>query len=187
MKFALTLLFALPAAFVLSSCGSVSGVDTTGATATARSGGYDKVIVKDFTHSTTDYKVRSKVEMATKTLPDTIVSELSKQGGFSKVSRSGKPDGSTLVIGGNIDQYDDGNAAMRLMIGFAAGNSNLDATVSYSDGSTGKSLGTVKADKNSWALGGALAAAQTADSFIDPIAKKIAAEAKAKFSKQAIQ
>ena len=187
MKHAFSLLFALPVALVLSSCGSVSGVDITGAQATSRSGGYDRVIVKDFSHSTTDYKVRSKVEMATKSLPDAIASELSKQGGFSKVSRSGKPDASTLVIGGNIDQYDDGNAAMRLMIGFAAGNSNLDATVNYLDGANGKSLGTVKADKNSWALGGGLAAAQTADSFIDPIAKKIASEAKTKFSKQATQ
>ena len=177
----------LAVAAIFSSCGTVSDLSTTGAQATAPTTGYDKVLVKDFTHSISDYKVKSKVDMATKTLPDAIASELQKGGGFAQVSRSGKPGPSTLVIGGNIDQYDDGNAALRLMIGFTAGNSNLDATVNYSDGKTGKSLGTVKADKNSWALGGALAAAQTADSFIDPISKKIATEAKSKFSKKVSQ
>ncbi len=172
---------------MFTSCGSVSGLNTAAATGFSRPGGYEKVLVKDFTTSISDFKVQSKVEVARKSLPDAIASELSKKGGFSRVSRVGKPDSTTLVIGGTIDQYDDGNAALRLMIGFAAGNSNLDATVSYTDGTTGKTLGTLKADKNSWALGGALAAAQTADSFIDPIAKKIASEAKLKFSKQAVQ
>lgn len=184
MKALYKIIPAVAIAVLHCSCGTVSSLPQDN-TKPTRPASYTKVIVKDFSHSISDYKVKSKVEMAVKSLPDAIASELAKGGAFSKVSRSGKPDASTLVIGGNIDQYDDGNPALRLMIGFTAGNSNLDATVKYTDGASGKSLGEIKADKNSWALGGALAAAQTADSFIDPIAKKIAKEAALHFSTKA--
>lgn len=167
---------------LLVSCGSTSKVKSVeGASAKT----YSRVIVNDFTHSVSDYKVKSKVNMATKTLPDAIAGELEATGAFTSIARKGKADASTLVIGGNISDYDDGNAAMRLLVGFAAGNSNLNGTIQYRDGATGKLIGSQKADKNSWALGGMLAANQDAESFIEPVAKKVAAEAAAKYSLKA--
>lgn len=182
MKFLRRLVCITAAAAVLQSCGTVSDVNLTGAQVSKPPGGYSKVLVEDFTSSPVAPVANVKVAQAEKTLPETIAGEIRELGKFSQVSRTGKPDASTLIIKGNIDQYDDGNAVMRAVVGFAAGNSNLDATVTYIDGKSGKSLGSLKADKNSWAMGGLLAAAQTADSFIEPIAKKIAKEATEKFS-----
>ncbi len=181
MKTLVSTFLLLPALVLLNSCGSVSDLSQSNAQASAPAAGYTKVIVKDFSHSITDYKVRSKVEMAQKTLADNIASEITKTGKFSQVSRSGKPDASTLLIGGNIDKFNDGNAAMRLMVGFGAGSSEFDATAAFTDGKTGKSLGTIVADKSSWALGGGIAATQDAESFIPSVSKHIAKETAAKF------
>ncbi|TAG08446.1 MAG: DUF4410 domain-containing protein [Verrucomicrobia bacterium] len=174
----------LPVFAFLSSCGSVSKFSPSNAQTTAPASGYTKVIVKNFTHSISDVKVQSKVDLAQKTVADNIASEIIKTGQFTSVSRSGKPDASTLVIGGNIDKYNDGNAALRLVVGFGAGSSEFNATATFSDGKSGKSLGTIVADKNSWALGGGIAATQDADSFIPSVSKHIAKETAAKFGKK---
>jgi hypothetical protein len=171
----------LAATVFLNSCGTVSNLSSSNAQTSAPAAGYTKVIVKDFSQSVADYKVRSKVEMAQKTLSDNIASEITKTGKFAQVSRSGTPDASTLLIGGNIDKFNDGNAAMRLMIGFGAGSSEFDATAVFTDGKSGKSLGTIVADKSSWALGGGIAATQDAESFIPSVSKHIAKETAAKF------
>ena len=182
------LIFPLIIAFgaVLTSCGTVSGVNTAGAEVAASESGYSKVIVRDFTHTVPDIKVKYKVETATKALPDYIASEIGQTGKFSQVSRSGSPDSSTLIVDGVITEYDDGNAALKMLVGFAAGNSNLNGNITFRDGGTGKTVGSIKADKNSWALGGALAASQTADSFFEPVAKKVAKEAEDKFSRTSV-
>jgi hypothetical protein len=173
--------FIIPAFVLSSSCGSVSNLSQSSTQASASAPIYSKVIVKDFTHSTSDYKVRSKVDMAQKTIADNIASELTKTGQFTQISRSGKADQATLVIAGNIDKFDDGNAVMRFLVGFGAGSSNFDATATFTDGRSGKSLGTIVADKNSWVLGGGLAATQDAESFIPSFSKIIDKKTAAKF------
>jgi hypothetical protein len=67
----------------------------------------------------------------------------------------------------------EGNAALRMFVGMGAGSSYFDANVRFSD-SRGKSLGMIRVDKNSWALGGGLAATQTVDTYMREGAKKTA-------------
>ncbi len=161
------------ATLFLSSCGSTSSLPKE---VTQSSRKFSRVVVRDFGTTVTNPKVDHKLSTARKSFPDMIVGELKSKGQFASVTRNGKSSADTLVIDGTITNYDDGNAAMRMLVGFAAGNSNFDSTVNFRD-SQGKKLGTVNVDKNSWALGGALAAAQTADSFIPGAAKSVAKEA----------
>jgi len=174
-------LLLIPVFATLVSCGTTSGVKAADGKAISSSAvKFSKVVVRDFASTENDPKVATKVAIAKKSFPDMIVGELRNTGRFSKVSRSGSVDSETLVIGGTITDYDDGNAVAKMFIGFAAGNSNFNSNVNFSG--AGKSLGNVTVDKNSWALGGALAAAQTAESFIPGAAKKVAGEA-LKFAK----
>ena len=57
-----------------------------------------------------------------------------------------------------------------------AGSAFFEADVQFRDGK-GNSIGQVKVDKNSWALGGGLAAGQSPLTFMDGAAEKIADEA----------
>jgi hypothetical protein len=66
------------------------------------------------------------------------------------------------------------------MVGFAAGNVNFDARLQLVDGGTGESLGTWDVNKNSWALGGGIAATQTPEGFMQEAAGKIGTELSAK-------
>lgn len=91
------------------------------------------------------------------------------------VSRSSGADRDTLVIDGVITRFEEGNAALRYLIGMGAGSSYFDATTRFRDG-TGAVVGETKTDKNSWVLGGALAATQTPETYMTGAAKKIADE-----------
>jgi len=71
-----------------------------------------------------------------------------------------------------ITRFVEGNAALRFLVGMGAGSSYFDAT----DGASGSSIATLSADKNSWGLGGSLAAGQTVYTFMDEAAKKTAKE-----------
>ncbi len=157
---------------LLVSCGTISSMEGTGASADKK---FSKVIVRDFNALELGYKVKSKVEMAKKSFPDAIMAELQSSANFSEISRSGKADVDTLVIDGTITRYDDGNAVARMLVGMGAGSSRFDATVNFKN--TTKRIGSIDVDKNSWFLGGSLAASQTAESFIPGAAKKIASEA----------
>ena len=92
------------------------------------------------------------------------------------MAREGSEDGSTLLIGGPITKFERGSTAARLWVGMGAGSSYLDALVEVRQGTTGALLGTVLVNKNSWGGGGALAAGQTADGFMEEAAKKVAEE-----------
>lgn len=70
---------------------------------------------------------------------------------------------------------------LRLFIGMGAGSAFFEADVYFRD-SKGATVGKIKADKNSWALGGGVAAAQNPTMFMNGAAEKIAKEA-AKLSK----
>jgi hypothetical protein len=72
--------------------------------------------------------------------------------------------------------YDEGNATLRWVVGFNAGNVNFDATLQLIDGGSQVVLGTWIVDKNSWALGGGIAATQTPDEFMAEAASKIGVE-----------
>ena len=76
-----------------------------------------------------------------------------------------------------VTRFVEGNAALRLFIGMGAGSSYFDATTRFKD-STGKVLGEIKTDKNSWGLGGSIAAGQTVFKFMENAAEKVAEEAR---------
>jgi opacity protein-like surface antigen len=75
-----------------------------------------------------------------------------------------------------ITKYEEGNSMLRLFIGMGAGSSFFEAEVYFRD-SNGAVIGKIKADKNSWALGGGVAAAQNPTMFMNGAADKIAEEA----------
>lgn len=166
--------FFAAAALALNSCGTTSNINptTTDGIGNTR---YSKVLVKDFTASVMDRK--NQVGSAKRYFPDRIAQEITKTGRFASVKRSGKADAKTLVIDGVITRYQEGNAALRLLVGMGAGSSYFDSTVNFRNGLNQKPIGSIKVDKNSWGLGGGLAAGQTPTTYMDGAAKKIAKQA----------
>ncbi|MEQ1749965.1 MAG: DUF4410 domain-containing protein [Prosthecobacter sp.] len=157
----------------LASCGSVSNNSPAPGAGTAGviSKTYSKVLIQDFTagpDSGADAAVGSK-------FAGVIASAITSAKPGTQIVRQGKADASTLVIGGEVTRFVEGNAALRLLVGMGAGSSYFDATIRISDGGNGSALNTLKADKNSWGLGGGLAASQTVDTFMSEAAKKTAA------------
>ena len=177
MKF-FYLFLLVPLASVFASCGTVSEMKPTEGFSEKK---YSKVVVRNFTytevdgedgiHSTTDF-------------PDKIRNEILEKNVFISVARNAKPSTDTLVIEGEVTKYHDGNPMLRAMVGFGAGSSYFDANVRFIDGGSGKVIGNLQAGKNSWVLGGGLAAGQTAKSFMVGAAEKVSVES-LKFSKNA--
>jgi hypothetical protein len=164
----------------LAACGTTSSLQSAEQDKTIDLTRYSKLIVEDFRDEATVKAkpevqpiLRLKLETAVKAFPDQIAAVTRSNGGFDQVGRSGTPDADTLVMRGAITQYDEGNATLRWMVGFAAGNVNFDAIVELLDGGTGQSLGKWVVDKNSWALGGGIAATQTPEGFMQEAATKI--------------
>jgi len=166
-------LLAVAGSIFLTACGTTSGLQNTQGQSIASTQKFSKVIVQDFKLSIPEF---SEKATSSKTyLPDQIATEIKKTGKFANVSRTGKPDADTLVINGVITKYKEGNPQLRLWIGMGAGSSFFEATVDFRDHKGGK-IGTINVDKNSWALGGAIAAGQGPQSFMDGAADKIAEE-----------
>lgn len=172
----------------LSACGTTSGFKSTDEVKTNSQGkkaypltGYDRVIVRDLKDTS-----KSAVNNAGKRFSDLIAIEIKETKTYTTVSRKNTK-GKAVVVEGDITRYEDGNAALRLLIGMGAGSSQLDADIRFLDNETGKPIGDILVDKNSWFLGGVLAAVQDADSHMSPAAKKIASElTKAKTGKSSI-
>lgn len=161
----------------LTGCGTTSSLKptdstkgTSGSKESLNLSGYNKVIVLNLEENSA-----SKPFKGGETFSNHIASALEKKKAFSTISRK-KDNSHALLVNGKVTNYDKGNAAARMLIGFTAGNSNFDATVNVSDNQTGKKLGTILVDKNSWALGGVMAAVQTVDSLMQSAASKIADE-----------
>ena len=176
-------LFIVAATAVLVACGTTSSLEAPKERASIDLTPYTILLVEDFKDDATSKMepeekplLEPRVAAATRMFPDQIASVVKAGGGFDDVLRSGSPEAQTLVMRGSITQYDPGNAALQLMVGFGAGNANFDAVLELVDGGTGAVLGTWKVDKNSWALGGVLAATQTPEGFMQEAAKKIGTE-----------
>ena len=160
--------------FVLTGCGTTSNLkpadNTAGAKKAISLAGYNKVIVLNLKENKA-----SKAFKGGETFSNYVAAELENKKIFSVVSRK-KDKSRAIVIDGKVTNYDKGNVVAKMLIGFTAGNSNFDATVNISDNQTGKKLGTILVDKNSWALGGALAVAQTVETLMQSAASSIAEE-----------
>lgn len=135
---------------------------------------YNSVVVSDFGDAT---KNQNMPEYAGANFADRIISAIREKGTFEKVTDNPQEiSGNTLVVSGDVTRYQEGNSTLKFLIGFGAGGTYFDANVSISDMNTQSQLGVINVDKNSWALGGAIAAGQSVDHFMNQAAKKIADE-----------
>lgn len=170
-------------ASVLTGCGTTSDIrkqGSAGATAAvtgeavaAKSAAvdfakYDTVVVLDF-----DNKVMPANETMGKSFSDKIALSIANTGAFQNVERS-MTEGKAILIDGDITRYEEGNPTMRLLIGFGAGSSYFDALVNLKDAETGEKIGDIMVDKNSWALGGGIAASQDVNAHMQSAAETIA-------------
>jgi hypothetical protein len=159
---------------ILSACGTTSSLqDLHGANVTSARK-FSRVTIQDFKSAVRDKE--GKAGAAQISFADRIAAEIKKRNKFSNVGRNVKPDPNTLVIDGTITKYEEGNPSLRFWIGMGAGSSFFEADVQFRD-SKGTPIGHVKVDKNSWALGGGVAAGQNPQTFMDGAADKIADEA----------
>ena len=178
----------LVGSLLIGGCGSTSnirssapGTDSVSVGDAARYQRYATVVVRDFVDRTDKDKIKAdaleaynaELQRATRDYADMLAGEIRSTGAFAEVLREPSA-GDALVIDGSITRYTSGNAALRLLIGFGAGSSYFDATVDLTDQMTGEQLGHVVVDRNSWGLGGGIAAGQTVEGFMRNSAKKIA-------------
>jgi hypothetical protein len=157
----------------LAACGSTSGIKRAdGGKTDLNLSSYENAVILDFSDAT---KKSNSPAFAGKNFADRIAANISEQGVFKKVSREPLKEKS-VVISGAITKYDEGSAGLRLLIGFGAGSSHFEADVKITDSESNQELGQIIVDKNSWALGGIMASAQTPETFMSEAAKKIAKE-----------
>ena len=180
MKTNFTLLACLGTVLLMTGCGTVSHV-TTAPGKDMRLEKYQRVLVLDFADEVTAKakpaareKKKLQMDFATKSFADRIAMEVGALKGFREVLRAGNPDGETLIISGTISRYEEGDSSLRLWIGMGAGSAYFDATVELKDGETKELLADQKIDQNSWGAGGAIAASQTTETFMQAAAKKLA-------------
>ena len=179
MKKILSFLSIIGLALLLSGCGTVSALRLNTIDPTLFKSRYSCVVVERFDSKNVKTDVDdTKIEYARGHFADLIVKEIQATGAFSEVSRDKKSDKATLLIGGNINEYIEGDVALRVWVGFGAGSTYFKALVRFADGNTKDDIGMMTVDNNSWALGGTLAAGQTPEAFMSGAAKKIASEAK---------
>jgi hypothetical protein len=164
-------------ALLLSACGTTSGLKSADAGSSAAAKpvalqGYDKVVVLNFTDN-----AESAPHKGGETFAATIAKKVADSKAFSSVARS-KSAGKAIVVSGKVREYKEGDAVLRGLIGFGAGSSYFDADVNFTDNQTGKPMGEITVDKNSWVLGGLAAATQDVKSHMDSAAETIAEELK---------
>jgi len=179
-------------ALALAACGTTGNIQPTPKASTVGAAhgkqtldlsAYDKVVVLDFVDATDKSGLKPEkarafadtMATAVRTFPDLIAQRIRDTAAFPEVVR-GPSTGKALVVSGRITRYEEGNGALRFLIGMGAGSSYFDATTELADAESGSALGSVATDKNSWVLGGGLAATQTVESFMQGAAQKIAAE-----------
>lgn len=169
-------------ALSLAACGSTSKLKQAEGAAAPDLSAYQVIVVTEFSNVPAKPPKAAKraeydrvVGAASQRFAQMLVNALGRYGVQGRIVRESDAPGA-LRIEGDITRYKEGNAALRLIVGFGAGSSYFDATVRFVDADSGRVLGTIAVDKNSWPLGGALAALQDADSHMQGAAERIAEE-----------
>jgi len=169
-------------ALCLSACGTTSQLQQSGGDHAREVALYSTVVIGDFTNDPAkpprdDKRAEYDAEVAhaAKRFGELLEAELLAYRMDLKIVH-GAPQPGALLIDGVITRYQDGNAALRLLIGFGAGSSYFDALVRFRDVDSGVLLGTVEVDKNSWPLGGGIAAFQTGEAQLKNAAMRVAEE-----------
>lgn len=184
-------MLALVGLLFVAGCGSTSSMDGPPSMATAapkpKLTKYTKVYVQDIQTSKAQSDV-SPMEMTRvgKDFSDMISDRITASNAFTSVERIGpntdlaalaeSVEEEAIIIRGNISRFKNGSPLARAVIGFGLGSSYLDADVDVVDAKTGAKLGKIVVDKNSWPLGGMVAATQTGKSYLPGAARKIATE-----------
>ena len=165
---------------LLAGCGTTTGLTKNGKDPVVVDlSNYKSIVVEDFSDGT---EKKSLPQFAGRNFSDRISSSIRGKGFVKTVSR--KPvEERSLIISGKITRYEEGNPTLRLLVGMGAGSSYFDATVVLKDSLSGEVIGEIIADRNSWGLGGAVAATQTVDQFMIETADKVATELKTKMVK----
>ncbi|TCP91157.1 uncharacterized protein DUF4410 [Cricetibacter osteomyelitidis] len=101
-------------------------------------------------------KNNSSNEIVDKKVTDIFEEELSKQ--LQRYGYQVESDGGDVIIGYDIKAYSEGNRALRMLVGFGVGKSNLEVITSVTD-KNGKLLGSItsKAALKMGFFGGSLA------------------------------
>lgn len=167
---------------LLGGCGTISKVQPSTEGQAADLSRYSRVVVAPFddkvSNKANNPDVQARRRIGVGRFRELLASEIRASGSFAQVATEGStasgPD--TLLIGGAITRYVEGSSFTRLMVGLGAGNAYFDATVEFRDASTGKLLGTVLVDRNSWGGGGLISMSQTLDSFMTEAVKTVAAQ-----------
>lgn len=173
MKNAPLLVIALLLTALFTGCGTVSDVQTAD--------GSSEVDLSQYHFATVSFSPAEDdplLEEACVTFADFIVSQLKQQNVFVEVREENDQQPGLLLITGEVTNYDRGNAALRILIGFGAGSTRFDADVRLVDAHTGELVADLSVDKNSWFLGGTYAGMQTPEDFMESAAKKLAEEIK---------
>lgn len=164
-------------ALILTACGTTSNIKNSKEPAVElKLPDYDTVIINDFGDGVTKDKNDSTIKIQGKIFADMISSDLLSKKSFSSIERNVESCDHAILVDGEITEYKEGNAAARLLIGLGAGSSHFDATVNVRDNKTKDLLGVIKVDQMSWALGGALAAAQDVTSHMKTASGKISSQ-----------
>lgn len=163
-------------AVMLVGCGTTSSLKTSQGNSLQNIQKYRQVSVLNFADKTNGKVSGEKMREHAERFANLIAVELDKTKAFDKVDRVGNAQSGSLVISGDIIKCVEGDAGLRLWIGMGAGSSYFDAILRCSDADSGQQIGEIMVSKNSWVLGGGLAAAQTIQSFMEGAAKKAAAE-----------
>jgi len=168
---------------LLAGCGTTSGFKAASGQNAVDLSPFSRVVVKDFTDGASEKmkgleRERKVLEMkrVTKDFADMLAWEIGQKRIFDQLARTGAEDEKTVIIGGQITRYEEGSPTARFLVGMGAGSSYFDARVEFLRGGSGELLGAIEANRNSWVLGGGIAANQTPDSFMREAARKVADE-----------
>ncbi len=166
---------AMVAALALAGCGSTSNLTgPDGKPAVFRP--YQRVVVMTVTPTPEDPVKKAAVAEGCTYFTTSLVEALRARQIAAEVSQDSGNVAGALVVSGAMTRFEKGDAGARLLWGFGAGSSYLDAALVFKDGDSGQEVGHLSVNRNSWALGGIIASSQTAESFAEDAARKIAGE-----------
>ncbi|AVP87817.1 hypothetical protein phytr_8860 [Candidatus Phycorickettsia trachydisci] len=135
---------------------------------------YTRVIINDFKDKASKKHNDPHVIAEGKRFADMIAREMLKKNLFAQVDRNVESDEPALLIDGEIIKYQEGNAALRMIIGLGAGSSTFKAKAHLKDNETKKTIGNIDLNQTSWVPGGVLAGVQDIQSHLQSAATGVA-------------
>jgi len=113
------------------------------------SANYDTLLIRDFSADGAEYTnvndeekagIVKMIPMLMNNIADTLTSELKSKGLFRSVVRNDAPDGKVIVLEGSFSEFNAGNRALKMFVGFGAGKAYLKFKGRFIDGTTGQEL-----------------------------------------------